>query len=86
MSLSPDDTAGMTQLLRYVLTIDNMCAPDCIVWVRDQLVGLGLVVDRVAIGEAEVATAHVNGPDLKVIQAALEAGGYRLVGSATKVG
>ncbi|MCI1189759.1 hypothetical protein MON38_20240 [Hymenobacter sp. DH14] len=86
MSLPEDDTAGMTQLLRYVLTIDNMCAPDCIVWVREQLVGLGLVVDRVTVGEAEVATAHVNGPDLNAIEAALEAGGYRLVGSITKVG
>lgn len=86
MSLSTDDTAGMTQLLRYVLTIDNMCAPDCIIWVREQLTGLGLVVDRVAVGEAEVATAHANGPDLKSIQAALEAGGYQLVSAVTKVG
>ena len=76
----------MTPLMRYVLTIDNMCGPDCIVWVREQLMGLDLVVDRVAVGEAEVATAHVKGPDLKAIQAALEAGGYRLVGSVTKVG
>ena len=86
MAHPEDDTAGMTQLMRYVLTIDNMCAPDCIVWVREQLVGLGLVVDRVAVGEAEVATAHVNGPDLKAIQAALESGGYQLVGAVTKVG
>lgn len=48
--------------------------------------GAGLVVDRVAVGEAEVATAHVNGPDLKAVQAALEAGGYQLVRSMTKVG
>jgi hypothetical protein len=27
-----------------------------------------------------------NGPHLKAIQAALEAGGYQLVGSVTKVG
>ncbi|MBH8560430.1 hypothetical protein [Hymenobacter negativus] len=86
MAHPEDDTAGMTQLMRYVLTIDNMCAPDCIVWVREQLVGLGLVVDRVAVGEAEVATAHVNGPDLKAIEAALENGGYRLVRAVTKVG
>ena len=86
MSLPKNDLTGMTRLVRYVLTIDNMCAPDCIVWVREQLVGLGLVVDRVAVGEVEVATAHVNGPDLKAIQAALEAGGYQLVGYASKVG
>jgi len=86
MTHPEDDTAGMTQLMRYVLTIYNMCVPDCIVWVREQLVGLGLVVDRVAVGEAEVATAHVKGPDLKAIQAALEAGGYQLVGAVTKVG
>ena len=86
MSLPKNDLTGMTQLIRYVLTIDNMCAPDCIVWVREQLVGLGLVVDRVAVGEAEVATAHVKGPDLEAIQAALEAGGYQLVRSVTTVG
>ena len=86
MSHPEDDTAGMTQLTRYVLTIDNMCAPDCLVWVREQLTGLGLVVDRVAVGKAEVATSHINGTDLKAIQAALEAGGYQLVRSVTKVG
>ena len=86
MFLPKNDLTGMTQLVRYVLTIDNMCAPDCIVWVREQLVGLGLVVDRVAVGEAEVATAHVKGPDLEAIQAALEAGGYQLVRSVTTVG
>jgi hypothetical protein len=76
----------MTQLVRYVLSIDNMCAPDCIVWVREQLAGLGLIVDQVVVGKAEVATAHVNGPDLKAIEAALETGGYRLVQAVTKVG
>ena len=84
MTLNPAESAGMTQLVRYVLTIDNMCAPDCVGWVREQLTGL--VVDRVAVGEAEVATAHTNGPDLKAIQAALEVGGYQLVRSVTKVG
>ena len=86
MTLNPADSAGMTQLVRYVLTIDNMRAPECVVWVREQLTGLGLIVDRVAVGEAEVATAHANGPDLKAIQAVLEAGGYQLVRSVTKVG
>jgi hypothetical protein len=63
-----------------------MCAPDCILWVREQLGGLGSVVDRVAVGEAEVATAHVSGPDLKAIEQALETGGYQLVQAVTKVG
>ncbi|MBJ6111766.1 hypothetical protein JAO73_22280 [Hymenobacter sp. BT523] len=76
----------MTQLVRYVLTIDNMCAPHYIIWVCEQLVGLGLVVDHVAVGEAEVVTAHVNAPDLKAIQAVLEAGGYQLGWTVTKVG
>jgi len=31
MSIASNHSAGMTQLMRYVLTIDNMCAPDCIV-------------------------------------------------------
>jgi hypothetical protein len=86
MPASDSASAGLTHLVRYVLTIDNMCAPDCIAWVRGQLAGLGLVVDRVAVGEAEVATTHDNGPDLEAIQAALESGGYRLVHAATKVG
>ena len=70
--------------MRCVLTIDNMCAPDCIVWVCEKLVGL--VVARGAVGEAEVATAHVNGPALKAIQAALETSSYQLVSAVTKVG
>lgn len=41
MTLNPANSAGRTQLVRYVLTIDNMCAPDCAVWVREQLTGLG---------------------------------------------
>jgi hypothetical protein len=86
MSLHENDAAGMTHLVRYVLTIDNMCAPDCIVWVREQLVGLGLIVDQVVVGKAEVATAHTNSPDLKAIEAVLETGGYRLVQAVTKVG
>jgi hypothetical protein len=84
---SPESTpADLTHLVRYVLTIDNMCTPDCIAWVRGQLAGLGLVVDRVSVGEAEVATMHESGPDLEAIRAALEGGGYRLVHAATKVG
>lgn len=86
MSFSNSPAADLTHLVRYVLTIDNMCAPDCIVWVREQLTGLGLVVDRVAVGEAEVATTHANGPHQEAIRAALEAGGYRLVRVTTKVG
>ena len=86
MTQTPADSAGMTPLVRYVLTIDNMCAPDCIGWVRDQLTGLGLVVDRVAVGKAEVATAHANGPDVEAIRVALEVGGYQLVRSVKKVG
>jgi hypothetical protein len=71
---------GPTRLMRCVLTIDNMCAPDCIVWVREKLVARG------AVGEAEVAPAHVKGPDQKAIQAALETGSYQLVSAVTKVG
>ena len=86
MALNDADSASTPPLVRYVLTIDNMCAPDCIGWVREHLTSLGLVVDRVAVGKAEVATAHANGPEVKAIQAALEAGGYRLVRSVPKVG
>lgn len=84
--MSAADSVDLTQLVRYVLTIDNMCAPDCITWVRDQLTGLGLIVDRVAVGEAEVATTHPDGPDLLAIRLALQAGGYHLIHSVTKPG
>jgi hypothetical protein len=86
MSSADSTSADLTHLVRNVLTIDNMCAPDCIAWVREQLTGLGLVVDRVAVGEAEVATTHGSGPHQEVIRAALEAGGYHLVHVTTKVG
>ncbi|TDN39210.1 hypothetical protein E4631_23120 [Hymenobacter sp. UV11] len=84
---SPESTsADLTHLVRYVLTIDNMCAPDCITWVRAQLAGLGLIVDRVVVGEAEVATTQANGPHQELIRATLAAGGYHLVHVTTKVG
>ncbi len=33
----------MTQLMRYMLTTDNMRSPECVVWVREKLTSLGLV-------------------------------------------
>jgi hypothetical protein len=86
MLSSPSNAENLSQLVRYELTIDNMCAPDCLSWVRQRLAALGLVVDQVHVRGAEVASTHVNGPDLDAIQAALREGGYQLVQAKTKVG
>ncbi|WP_426059104.1 hypothetical protein [Hymenobacter sp. B1770] len=81
---NPD--AALSQLVRYVLTIGNMKGPESIAQVREQLTGLGFVVDRIGEGEAEIASTHNNGPGLDAIRAALEASGYQLIEADTKVG
>ena len=45
MTPNPADSAGMTPLVRYGLTIDTICAPDCTGWARGLLTGLGLAVN-----------------------------------------
>ncbi|SFP92327.1 hypothetical protein [Hymenobacter arizonensis] len=81
---NPD--AALSQLVRYVLTIGNMQGPDSIAQVREQLTGLGFVVDRLEEGEAEIASTHSNGPGLDAIRVALEAGGFQLLEADTNVG
>ncbi|MBF9239607.1 hypothetical protein I2I05_19600 [Hymenobacter sp. BT683] len=85
-SSKPTPVTDLTQLVRYILTIDNMHGPDSIAQVRDRLMGLGLVVDRVVEGEAEVAATSSTGPGLDAIRAALQAGGFRLMDADTQVG
>ncbi len=86
MSSPKSSASDLTQLVRYVLTIDNMSGPDSIVEVREQLTRLGFIVDRVTEGEAEIASTSSEGPGLDAIRAALQASGYRLVESDTNVG
>ncbi len=84
-SSAAPDSASLTQLVRFDLTIDNMRSPDCLGWVRQQLAALGLLVDQVHQHGTEVAPTHIDEPDLGAIRAALAAGCYRLVAAASKV-
>lgn len=86
MPLSHPDSVNLAQLVRYRLTIDNMCSPDCLQWVRQELTSLGLVVDELHVRGAEVATTHAEGPSVETIRATLQAGGYQLVKVETKTG
>lgn len=45
------------------LLIKNMVCPQCMRVVGEELAALGLTVRRVALGEAEVATADGTEPD-----------------------
>ncbi|AYA36792.1 hypothetical protein D3Y59_06810 [Hymenobacter oligotrophus] len=77
--MPPDTPApSPTQLIRYVLQIGNMPDNDSIGRVRELLAGLGLLVDQVGIGQAEVAVAQGTNPGPEGIRQALEGNGFRL--------
>lgn len=86
MPSSPPESVNLAQLVRYQLTIDNMCSPDCLQWVRQELMSLGLVVDQLHVRGAEVATTHAEGPSIDTIGSTLQAGGYQLVKVEIKTG
>ncbi|QJX49086.1 hypothetical protein HMJ29_20110 [Hymenobacter taeanensis] len=65
-----------TQLLRYLLQIAGLTDAESIGQVRQVLTGLGLLVDRIEAGEAEVAVAAAANPGPEGIRAALESAGY----------
>jgi hypothetical protein len=75
MTESAPDT-NPTQLLRYQLQIDALTDAESIGQVRQVLTGLGLLVDRIEAGEAEVAVASATNPGPEGIRAALEAAGF----------
>jgi hypothetical protein len=71
---SPD--TNPTQLLRYLLQVDALTDAESIGRARQALTGLGLLVDRIEAGEAEVAVASGTNPGPEGIRAALEAEGF----------
>ncbi|UYZ63693.1 hypothetical protein [Hymenobacter weizhouensis] len=71
---SPDINPG--QLVRYVVQIDAMQDTNSIGQVRQVLMSLGLLVDRIEAGEAEVAVLQAPGPGPEGIRQALHAAGF----------
>lgn len=61
------------------LLIKNMVCPQCIRVVGEELAALGLTVHRVALGEAEVATADGTEPDWAAVRARLDKAGFVLL-------
>lgn len=75
--LTPD--TNPTQLMRYVLRIEPMQDNESLGQVRELLSGLGLLVDRLEAGEAEVATASSSTMGQDDIRHALEAAGFTVL-------
>lgn len=75
MSSSPPDITP-TQLLRYRLEIDSLTDNERIGQARQVLMGLGLLVDRIEMGEAEVVVASASNPGPEGIRRALVAAGF----------
>jgi hypothetical protein len=74
--LTPDSTANNNQLVRYHLALPAMTDDAGLVRVRELLQQQHLLVDRVAPGEAVVASATGTEPDWPVIKDALQAAGF----------
>lgn len=72
---TPDSTANNNQLVRYQLTIPAMTDDAGVVQVRELLQHHHLLVDRVAPGEAVVASATGAEPDWPTLKQALQAAG-----------
>ena len=81
--------ADLTQLIRYILTIDNLPDAEAAGRARAPLAALGLIVDRLdpgAPGEVEVAALNADSPGTDAIRAALQTAGFQLVDITHKVG
>ena len=61
------------------LLIKNMVCPQCIRVVDEELTALALMVHRVALGEADVATPDGAAPDWAAIRASLADAGFALL-------
>lgn len=61
------------------LLIKNMVCPQCIRVVTEDLSALGLQVQRVVLGEADVSTPDGQHPDLVAVRASLEEAGFALL-------
>lgn len=75
MHTPPPDT-NPTQLLRYHLRLAPLTDADSIGRARQVLTSLGLLVDRIEAGEAEVAVASAQDPGREAMQKALSAAGF----------
>ena len=82
--LTPD--TNPTQLIRYVLQIEPMQDDASLSQVRELLTGLGLLVDRLEPGEAEVATASSSTIGQDDIRHALEAAGFTVLNTTAENG
>ena len=81
--------ADLTQLVRYILTLDNLPDAEAAGRARVPLTALGLIVDRLdpgAPGEAEVAALNADSPGPDAIRETLQQAGFQLVGITRKVG
>ncbi len=61
------------------LLIKNMVCPQCIRVVTEDLTALGLRVQHVVLGAADVTTADGQAPDLAAVRARLEEAGFALL-------
>ena len=87
--MSTPSPADLTQLVRYILTIDNLPDAAAAGRARAPLAALGLIVDRLdpgAPGEAEVAALNADAPGTDAIREALRTAGFHLVSITRKVG
>ena len=64
------------------LLIKNMVCPQCIRVVGEDLAALGLVVHRVALGEADVSMPDGAAPDWAAVRARLHDAGFELLEDA----
>ncbi|OON69713.1 hypothetical protein [Hymenobacter sp. CRA2] len=81
--LTPDSTANNNQLVRYHLALPDMTDDASLVKARELLQQHHLLVDRVAPGEAVVASATGAEPEWPAIKNALQAAGYPIAHTTT---
>ena len=73
-SSSPD--IDPTQLVRFTLQVENLTSPERISEMRQQLMEMGLLVDRIDQGEVEVAANHGTNPGADSIRKVLNNAGF----------
>ncbi|RAK65189.1 hypothetical protein [Hymenobacter edaphi] len=80
---TPESTANNTQLVRYHLALPAMTNDASLVTVRTLLQQHQLLVDRVAPGEAVVASATGAEPEWPAVKEALQAAGFPITHTTT---
>ncbi|SNC60422.1 hypothetical protein SAMN06265337_0256 [Hymenobacter gelipurpurascens] len=82
----PTPNTNPMQLIRYVLQIEPMQDAESIGQVRQLLTGLGLLVDRIEAGEAEVTTASSSTIGQDDMRHALEEAGFTVLNATAENG